>query len=153
MKKMIVLLFLVCMACPSSLLYGEDFLGAPVVPGGKTIRSLEGRLEKLYETGYDEIVKRYQESLKDYEHVKFWDRTTQTYIEDHSNRPWHSITIEKDPSGGTKVVMLKDNWTWIIGTLVLRFIAVFVVLLVLYAAMSISGAILSRVGAASEAKK
>lgn len=153
MKKMIVLLFLVCLACPSYVLCAEDFLGAPVIQGGKVLRSQEDRLEKVYDIGYEEVVKRYQDSLKDFEHVKFWDRTTQTYIEDHSNRPWHSITIEKDATGGTKVVMLKDNWTWIIGTLVLRFVAVFVVLLVLFAAMLISGAILSRVAAVAEARK
>jgi hypothetical protein len=39
---------------------------------------------------------------------------------------------------------MKDNWTWIIGTLILRYIGVFVVLIVLLIGMSVSGAIISR---------
>lgn len=151
MKKLsafMILLFL----CWSTILFAEDFLGAPVMPGGKTIRSQNDRLEKTYDTTYPDAVNYYKDALKKLEHVKFWDRGTETYIEDHSNRPWHSITIMKS-DGGTQVVTVKDNWTWIIGTLVLRFIAVFVVLLVLYVAMSLSGAVLSRVGQATEAKK
>lgn len=153
MRRMIVLLVLVFLTWPASALPGGDFLGAPVMPGGKALTEQQDRLEKVYDTDYQDTVKFYQDSLKDHEHVKFWDRSSETYIEDHSNRPWHSITISKNPSGGTTVVMLKDNWTWIIGTLILRFIAVFVVLLVLYVAMSVSGAILSRIAQAGEAKK
>lgn len=66
------------------------------------------------------------------------------YMEDHLNRPWHSITILKGDNGVTTVVTIKDNWTWIIGTLVIRFVGVFVVLFVLYVALSFSGAIISR---------
>jgi len=40
---------------------------------------------------------------------------------------------------------MKDNWTWIMGTLLLRFIGVFIVLLVLFLALSVSGAIISRI--------
>jgi Na+-transporting methylmalonyl-CoA/oxaloacetate decarboxylase gamma subunit len=48
---------------------------------------------------------------------------------------------------------VKDNWTWIIGTLVLRFIGVFVVLLFLRVGMYISGTIISRTVKKLEAKK
>jgi Na+-transporting methylmalonyl-CoA/oxaloacetate decarboxylase gamma subunit len=44
----------------------------------------------------------------------------------------------------TTIVISKDNWTWIIGTLILRFFGVFMVLIVLLGAMSVSGAIISR---------
>ncbi len=152
MRRIVMFIILGCMAFPSSVSWGEDFLGAPVISGGKTLRSQKNRLEKLYDMRYQDAVKYYQDALKDYENVKFWDRTTETYIEDHLNRPWHSITISKEPEG-TKIVMVQDNWTWIIGTLVLRFIAVFVVLLVLYIAMSVSGAVLSRIATATEGKK
>jgi len=37
---------------------------------------------------------------------------------------------------------VKDNWTWIIGTLLLRYIGVFVVLMVLFLGMSASGKII-----------
>ena len=148
LSAFVVLLFLSW----STILFAEDFLGAPVMPGGKTITSQKDRLEKTYDAKYPDAVNFYKDALKKFEDVKFWDRGTETYIEDHSNRPWHSITITKS-NGGTQVVTVKDNWTWIIGTLVLRFIAVFAVLLVLYVAMSLSGAVLSRVSQAAEAKK
>jgi len=48
---------------------------------------------------------------------------------------------------------VKDNWTWIIGTLVLRYIGVFMVLLFLFLGMTISGAIISRSIERMEAKK
>lgn len=131
----------------------DSFLTAPVMPGGKELTSKPERLEKKYGLGFDQTVKFYQDALKDAQDVKFWDRGDQIYIEDHSNRPWHSITISKAANGSTEVVTLKDNWTWIIGTLILRFIAVFVVLLVLYAAMSISGAVISRTVKAAQAGK
>lgn len=48
---------------------------------------------------------------------------------------------------------MKDNWTWIIGTLVLRYIGVFIVLIVLLFGMTISGAIISRSIKKIDAKK
>ncbi|MFH1112741.1 MAG: hypothetical protein V1792_02355 [Pseudomonadota bacterium] len=152
MRKYVIYIIPAVFALSASICRGEDFLGAPVISGGKTVVSQTNRLEKLLDMGYQDAVKYYQNALKSHENVKFWDRTTETYIEDHSNRPWHSITISKEPEG-TKVVMIQDNWAWIIGTLVIRFVAVFAVLMVLYIAMSLSGVILSRIAAATEAKK
>ncbi len=130
-------------ALMSSYTLAEEFLGLPVPPGGSVLKSQEDRLEKAYTMGYDQLVRFYKNALKDYEYVKFWDRGDSTYIEDHLNRPWHSVTIEKTDKGAT-LVILEDNWTWIIGTLVIRFVGVFVVLFVLYIALSLSGAIISR---------
>jgi hypothetical protein len=45
----------------------------------------------------------------------------------------------------TEIVLMKDNWTWIMGTLTLRFFGVFAVLMVLYVVLLISGAIISRI--------
>jgi hypothetical protein len=53
----------------------------------------------------------------------------------------------------TSVVIMKDNWTWIIGTLILRYIGVFVVLLILYLGMSISGRIMTSWVRRMEARK
>ena len=48
---------------------------------------------------------------------------------------------------------MKDNWTWIIRTLVLRYIGVFVVLLILFLGMTVSGSIISRAIKRIEARK
>ena len=113
----------------------------------------KSRLEMKSPLSHDEIVAFYRQALKKYEDIKFRDWKDATYIEDDGRLSWHSITISKHYSGGTKLVIVKDNWTWIIGTLVLRFIGVFVVLLFLMLGMYISGTIISRSVKKLEAKK
>ena len=136
-----------------SFSFAEDFLGAPVLPGGKVVSQTDERLEKTYDVSFDAAVKFYQEALKGEKDIKFREWGTQTRIEDHSNRPWQSITITKAAEGRTDIIFLKFNWTWIFGTLILRFFGVFVVLIVLYIAMSISGAIIPRLIKLAEQKR
>jgi hypothetical protein len=130
----------------------DNFLGAPVMPGGKVVSQTDERLEKTYDVSFDAAVKFYKEALKEEKDIKIRDRGTQAHFEEHSNRPWHSITINKVAEGQTNIVFLKDNWTWILGTLTLRFFGVFAVLVVLYIALAIAGAIISRVVKAQEQK-
>ena len=143
MKKRFVCLFLAVMMLPA-VLKAEDFLGVPLIPEGKTTLKTESRLEMTVTMSHDKAVEFYQEALAGYQDIKFRDWKDATYIEDDSNLSWHSINISKQDSTGTTIVIVKDNWTWIIGTLVLRYIGVFVVLLLLLVGMSISGAIISR---------
>ena len=137
----IVLFFL--FALPTLAIAG-DFQGAPVIPGGEVIERTEGRFEFKADSAHDQTLAFYENALKDLKDIKFRDWKDATYIEDDGNRPWHSITISKDDAKGATVVIMKDNWTWIIGTLVLRYIGVFVVLMVLFMGMSFSGKIISR---------
>lgn len=143
MKKWVVCIFLSVMILPAGLT-AEDFLGAPVMPGGKMTLKTESRLEMTAPVSHDKVVEFYQEALAGYQDIKFRDWKDYTYIEDDGNLSWHSITISKQDTEGATIVIVKDNWTWIIGTLVLRYIGVFVVLLLLLVGMSISGAIISR---------
>ena len=139
--------------CPNPV-KAEDFLGAPLIQGGKIVLKTKKRLDMESPLSHDEIVKFYEEALKDKKDIKFRNWPDATYIEDDSNLPWHSITISKTQEKGmTSIVIVKDNWTWIIGTLILRFIGVFVVLLVLFLGMSISGSAISRSIKKMEAKK
>jgi len=133
-----------------SFSFAEDFLGAPVMPDGKVVSETPERLEKTYNVPFHAAVKFYQDALKGEKDIKFRDWGAQTRIEDHSNRPWQSITITKAAEDRTDIVFLKFNWTWIFGTLILRFFGVFVVLIVLYVSMSISGAIIPRLIKAHE---
>lgn len=123
----------------------QDFLGAPVMPGGVVVSQTDERLKKTYDVSYEEALEHYRKALKGEKDIKFLDRGAETHIEDHAARPWHSITIVKVGEGKTEVVTKKDNWTWILGTLTLRFFGVFAVLIVLYIVLEISGAIISRV--------
>ncbi|UCF57241.1 MAG: hypothetical protein JSW15_01825 [Deltaproteobacteria bacterium] len=152
MKKLLLPIFLFFLMSPAPL-YAEDFLGAPLVPGGKTVQKTESRLEMISQFSHDEALRFYKEALKGYRDIKFRDWKDATYIEDDGKLPWHSITISKQDKEGTNIVIMKDNWTWILGTLLLRFIGVFVVLLFLLLGMSLSGAIISRWVKKMEGKK
>ena len=121
----------------------DDFLGAPVIPEGKELNKTDVRLEVIIPLSHEEVVSYYKEALKDFTDIKFRNWPDATYIEDDGNMPWHSITISKDEKDGTHVTIVKDNWTWIIGTLILRYIGVFVVLMVLFVGMTVSGKIIS----------
>jgi hypothetical protein len=152
MKTVFLILwfFIICSSGPS---YAEDFLGAPVIPEGKTVLRTESRLEMVSPLSHDEVMGFYEKALKGYKDIKFRDWKDATHIEDDGKLPWHSITISKHYEEGTHIVIVEDNWTWIIGTLALRYIGVFMVLLFLLVGMYISGAIISRSVKKMEAKK
>jgi len=122
----------------------DDFLGVPLIAGSQTTLKTKDRLEMTVAASHDQAVEFYQKALEGYPDIKFRNWKEATHIEDDGNLKWHSITISKQDGEGTTIVIVKDNWTWIIGTLVLRYVGVFVVLLVLLIGMSISGAIISR---------
>ena len=145
----LVVLFLVFPAYTNA----EDFLGAPVILEGKVIQKTDSRLEMKAELSHDEVLMFYKEALKEAQDIKIREWEDATYIEDDGRLAWHSITISKAVEGETTVVIVKDNWTWIIGTLILRYIGVFAVLLVLFLGMSVSGKIISSSIKKAEAKK
>ena len=143
MKKNMLLVWVLCLVFPVCS-GADDFLGAPVIPRGETLMKTDSRLEMTVDQSHDGVLGFYKEALKDFEDIKFRDWPDATYIEDDGKLQWHSITISKGAEDGTTIVIMKDNWTWIIGTLILRYIGVFVVLIVLLIGMSLSGAIISR---------
>ncbi|MBW2027751.1 MAG: hypothetical protein JRH06_02605 [Deltaproteobacteria bacterium] len=126
------------------LTWADDFLGVPLIQGGRLVQKSDKQVEIKTPLTHDEVLAYYKEALKDLPDIKIRDWERATYIEDDGKEAWHSITISKQDERGTKVVITKDRWTWIIGTLVLRYIGVFVVLLFLLVGMSLSGAIISR---------
>ncbi len=151
MKKTALLLLILLMFPVAS--NAEDFLGAPVVSQGKENLRTDVRLEMKSSLSHDAVVLFYREQLKNESNIKFRDWKDATYIEDDGARPWHSITISKDEKDGATIVIIKDNWTWIIGTLVLRYIGVFVVLMIVFVGMVVSGKIISAFVGRAEAKK
>ena len=143
MKKYLLLFWALFLVFPAYT-GAEDFLGVPVVPGGKVHEKTDAHLALKTDMSHNEVFSFYKEALKAVPDIKIREWKNATYIEDDGRLPWHSITISKDGHDGTTVVIMKDSWTWIMGTLILRFIGVFVVLTVLLVCMSISGAIISR---------
>ncbi|MEW5723595.1 MAG: hypothetical protein AB1896_10850 [Thermodesulfobacteriota bacterium] len=121
-----------------------DFLGVPLPAGGRETARSDQELALAYDQTQEEVVKFYQEALGQTGEIKLRQRNGQSRIEDYGNRPWHKIVIVKDEKGLTSVTITKDSWTWIIGMLILRFTGVFVVLLVLYLAMSAAAWVIYR---------
>lgn len=146
MKKYIIALLILLLPC---IAYAKDFaasfLNDPILKNAESVEREKGRLTFTTKESHDEVLAFYRKKLKSAENIKYRDWGDATYIEDDGNSPWHSITISKEMSdrGTTTVVIAKDNWTWIMGTLILRYVAVFIVLLVLFVGMKVSGALIS----------
>lgn len=121
----------------------EDFLGSPLIPGGQVLSRTDHKIVVQYPMSHDQVLSFYREHFRGNKDIRLRDWKTETYIEDDGALPWHSIRISKG-EGDTTVTVTRDSWTWIVGTLTLRFIGVFVVLLFLYVGMSLAGAVLSR---------
>jgi hypothetical protein len=154
MRKIIFVVFVSLLFSPFDALSVEQFLGLPVIPGSHITSKSDMKLELKVSLPHDTVLSYYKKALSGLKDVKFREWNNATYIEDDSNRPWHSITISKDNrTSNTSVVIMKDNWTWIIGTLILRFIGVFVVLLLLYVGMTVSGKIIDRFVRKMDSKK
>jgi len=145
MKRIMIIFIAGIFSLPCLVLGSETFLGAPVFPGAKIVKKTEARLELIVPQSYDKVMAFYKKALKGLKDIRIREWKKSSYIEDDSNRPWHSITISKGGDNETVIVILKDNWTWIMGTVFLLFIGAFIVLLVLFVALSVSGAIISRI--------
>ena len=152
MKKYLPLLLTFFLLLPAPVT-AEDFLGAPVMPGGKILKETDSRLEMSIPQTHDQVLDYYKNALKKFQNIRIRNWPESTYIEDDGNLPWHSITISKQTGNETEITIVKDNWTWIIGTLLLRFIGVFVVLMILFLAMKGYGYLISRSVARLEEKK
>ena len=152
MKKLTIFILLLLCLYPFSA-GADDFLGAPVMPEAQEILKTDDRLVVKTRLPPDQVVAFYREALKSFKDIKFREWKDATYIEDDGNLEWHSITVSKNYKNGTTVSVVKDNWTWIIGTLVLRYIGVFVVLMILFLGMSVSGKIISGIIRKVEAQK
>ena len=117
---------------------GPQWLGAPIMPEGTKVKQESGRLITEYNLPYDKVLPWYQEALKKYPDTRYRDWKEEMYIEDQGVSKWHSIKISKTNGPKTLVTIQKDNWTWIMATLFIRFTGVFVVLLVLWGALKIA---------------
>ncbi len=133
---------------------GEDFMGVPIIPNSKIISKGDKDIQFVVNMSHDQVLKFYKDVLKGQADIRIREWKDSTYIEDDGNRKWHSITIYRKPiNDGIKVVIKKDNWTWIMGTLVLRYVGVFFVLMTLLLALSVLGKIVSTIVKKIESKQ
>ena len=152
MKKLIYVMVTLFLLTPVVSLAG-GFLDAPLPPGeGKVVSRTDSKMEMSYALPYDQVLAYYKSTLKGSDYA-FRNRPNATYIEEYTAKPWHSILVTKVAYGSTTVTVTKDSWTWIVGTLTLRFFAVFIVLICLYIPLSILGIVMKRLDTKKAALK
>jgi hypothetical protein len=131
----------------------ENAWGAPLMPGSKITETKDTSVIIKVDQPYDKVLAYYREVLKDYRdprysHVDFAkerDWTDQMYIEDQGASRWHSIGIMKGTGPTTTIKVVRDNYTWIFSTLLIRFAGVFVILIILWILLNINNAIMRKV--------
>jgi hypothetical protein len=130
---------------------GDPPWGAPVMPGGKIVKTEGTAIYFEYDQPYDKVLAWYRDALKDYrdkanniDFTKYRDWKDQMYIEDQGAANWHSIGISKAPGPTTTVKIVRDNFTWIFSTLLIRFAGVFVVLCILWILLNINSAVMKK---------
>ena len=117
---------------------------APVMPGGTVVKTEDTAVFIDYDLPYEKVLAWYKDALRNYKDGKYRDWNDQMYIEDLGGAKWHSIGISKGGGNKTTVKIVKDNMTWILSTLLIRFAGVFVVLCVLWILLNLSGAAMKR---------
>jgi len=147
MKKIPILLFMCMLLIYCNNLYAATPL-APVPEGGNLISGKETNKEiYIYNnTTLAEIDKFYKNTFKDYPGLSRQKAESPKVISmnDWGNSKWHNITITDKDKDGIEIVITRDSWTWIIGTLVIRFVGVFIILATLMIFMFISSYFFTR---------
>lgn len=123
---------------------GPQWLGAPIMPDGTKVEEGSDRYITEYNLPYDKVFAWYKEALKHYPDARYRDWEEEMYIEDQGASKWHAIKISKKDGPKTFVTIQKDNWTWVMATLFIRFTGVFVVLLVLWIVLNMAIFIMRR---------
>lgn len=153
MKTFAALLLLIYLLAPVPS-RADEFLGVPLVDGGRVTTKTDRRLEMISPLSHDAAVSYYRSVLKETPDIKFREWGNATYIEDDGKLPWHSITVSRgDDRAGSTISIVRDSWTWILGTLALRYVGVFTVLVILFIGMAAAGGIISRSVGKLEARK
>jgi hypothetical protein len=144
MKKIFLATILLVFTLPG-FVSAESFLGVPLVDDCKILSKTDKKMEMATGMTHDQVLAFYKERLKDQRDIKYRDWKKATYIEDDGKLDWHSITIAKAGENGTNITIKKDSLKWIISTLFIRFIGIFIVLLCLYIGITVSGIIIRKI--------
>jgi hypothetical protein len=139
---------------------GEPPWSAPMMPGGKLVKAEGTAAYYEFDQPYEAVLAWYREALKNYRdpnyaHVdwaKYRDWKDQMYIEDQGAAPWHSIGIQKGGGNKTLVKIVRDNFTWIFSTLLIRFAGVFCVLIILWLLLNLNGIVMKKYFSEKEVK-
>lgn len=123
---------------------GDPPWDAPLMPGGKIVKTESTSIWVEYDQTYEQVVAWYKQALEKYKDDKWRDWEEQTYIEDQGGANWHSIGIQKGTGPKTMVKITRDNLTWIFSTLLIRFAGVFLVLCILWVLLNVNSAAMKK---------
>lgn len=156
--KITILILTLSLLISSSVLYASEHFNAPLPAGGKIFLSEKSNIVNLQygNLSFKEITNFYKNEFQNKDDIDWneFEKSERILIYDWGNRKWHRINIvDKGHGKGILVTISKDSWTWIIGTLAIRFVGVFVVLIILMIALYISGSLISLSKAKTEDKK
>ena len=144
MKKTLFIALALALASLAAPALAADFLGLPLPEGGAAVTSDSSTYKATYDLPAPELYKRFQETLKGEADIKQHELRGELLLEDFGARPWNKVIISAAGPAKSILTITKDSWTWIVGMLTLRFTGVFIVLLVLYVAMSLATLAISR---------
>jgi hypothetical protein len=139
-------------------LHALEHFEAPLPAGGeKTGTEKSSTVNYAYEKmSLQDVAAFYKKEFSDNPDIKWYDdsKTENLVIFDWGNKKWHKITAVNNSSGtGVRITITRDSWTWILGTLIIRFTGVFIVLVILMIALYISGTLFSLVKPQPEKEK
>ncbi|MFH0976342.1 MAG: hypothetical protein V1874_11230, partial [Spirochaetota bacterium] len=138
----IFIMLTMCLLVSGSSLFAAGKL-LTVPEGGKVVSESSDLEVYVYENmKLADVENFYKNVFKDYPHASKQtvdDPKTMLKFNDWGNKPWHAVTAVDKGKDGLEISVMKDSWTWIIGTLVIRFVGVFIVLACLMIVMYISG--------------
>jgi hypothetical protein len=131
---------------------GQPPWDAPVVPGAKLLRTETTAAYYEVDLPYEQVLAFYKDALKNYkdpqyqnvEFMKYRDWADQMYIEDQGGAKWHSIGISKGGGSKTAIKIVRDNMTWVMSTLLIRFAGVFFVLCTLWLLLNVNSFAMKR---------
>jgi hypothetical protein len=145
-KYLVLSAFIICVI--TKVIHAGQYLNVPTVPGGKEVVSTVPNTYNLEYTdkSLEEIIAFYKKEFKGQPEINWKEPVPgkKTVINDWGNRKWHKITL-LDKGSSIHIEIKKDSWTWILGTLIIRFIGVFIVLIVLMIVLQITGTIFKKV--------
>lgn len=142
MKKLLIMLVL------ASLLRGLPAFSEELVPvpaGGKEItQPADDVVTYQYNTiSLSEIKAFYGNLFKDDETISWQNpkRFKGLLINDWGSKKWHCISVVDKGPNDIEITVMRDSWTWIIGSLAVRFVGVLIVLSILMVALYLSGSL------------
>ncbi len=136
-------MFMLAIFCAPA--WAEEYGTVVLMDGGKTISSDSEEMIMEYNASPQTLLEHFKSQFGEDKEIRFRDRGDMFTVEDMGSRPWRRIIISKAAPDKTTVTVNMLTWKWITIMLALRFMGVFIVLLVLFISMSLATNMIRRI--------